>query len=104
MCSTSCGKGSKIRARTCSGEIGTCLAESTETKDCQENKCPGCLFCSFLFLTSLQDLSSQVNGKNGGPGPTAQQHVARGTESGLELAVEVMVLVQESQERPKIAF
>ena len=104
VCSTSCGKGSKIRARTCSGDIGTCLAESTEMKDCQEAKCPGCLFCIFLFLTSFQDLSSQVNGKNGGHGPTAQLHVARGTESGLELAVGVMLLVQESQQRLKIAF
>ena len=106
VCSTSCGKGSKIRARTCSGDIGTCLGERTETKDCQEAKCPGCLFRSFPFsnFTSFQVLSSQANGKNGGPGPTAQLHVARGIESGLELAVEVTVLVQESQQRPKIAF
>ena len=60
------------------------------------------VFC-FKFK-SFQDLSSQVNGKNGGHGPTAQLHVARGIESGLELAVEVMVLVRESQQRPKIAF
>ena len=52
-CSTSCGKGSKIRARTCSGDIGTCLAESAETKDCQEAKCPGCLFCIFLFFNHI---------------------------------------------------
>ena len=82
ICSTSCGKGSKIRARTCSGDIGTCLGEHTETKDCQEAKCPGCLFCSFPFsnFTSFQVLSSQANGKNGGPGPTARPHVARVTE------------------------
>ena len=43
MCSTSCGKGSKIRARTCSGDIGTCLGERTETKDCQVAKCQGCI-------------------------------------------------------------
>ena len=58
----------------------------------------------FCFLTTFQDLSSQVNGKNGGHGPTAQLHVARGTGSGLELAVGVMLLVQESQQRLKIAF
>ena len=106
VCSTSCGRGSKIRARTCSGDIGTCLGERTETKDCQEAKCPGCLFCSFPFsnFTSFQVLSSQANGKNGGPGPTAQQHVTRGIESGPELALGVMVLVQESQQRPKIAL
>ena len=60
------------------------------------------VFC-FKFK-SFQDLSSQVNGKNGGHGPTAQLHVARGIESGLELAVGVMLLVQESQQRLKIAF
>ena len=58
VCSTSCDKGSKIRARTCSGDIGTCLGESTETEDCQEKKCPGCPFWisnnsyfTYLFCT-----------------------------------------------------
>ena len=37
-------------------------------------------------------------------GPTAQFHVAMGPKSGLELAVEFTVLVQESGQRPKIAF
>ena len=62
------------------------------------------LHFSFFSVTSFQALSSQADGKNGVPGPTAQLHVARGIESGLELAVEVMVLVWESQQRPKIAF
>ena len=51
VCSTSCGKGSKIRARTCNGDIGTCLGERTETKDCQVAECPGCQpLQSFSFL------------------------------------------------------
>ena len=37
-------------------------------------------------------------------GPTAPFHVAMEPESGLELALEVRVLVQESGQRPKIAF
>ena len=37
-------------------------------------------------------------------GPSAPVHVAMGPKSGLELAVEVMVLVQGSGQRPKIAF
>merc|ERR1712147_281223 len=41
VCSTSSDKGSNIRARPCSGSLGTCLGERTETKDCQEAKCPG---------------------------------------------------------------
>ena len=60
ICSTSCGKGSKIRARTCSGDIGTCLGEHTETKDCQEAKCPGCLFCTFPSSKSPHFRSCQA--------------------------------------------
>ena len=46
----------------------------------------------------------QANGRGGVNGPTAPFHVAMGPKSGLELAVEVMVLVQGSGQRPKIAF
>ena len=47
---------------------------------------------------------SKANGKDGANGPTAPFHVAMGPKSGQELAVEVMVLAQESGQRPKIAF
>ena len=47
---------------------------------------------------------SKANGKDGANGPTAQFHVAMGPKSGLELALEFMVLVQGSGQRPKIAF
>ena len=55
-------------------------------------------FCVFnnSYFTKFQDLSRRANGKTGDDGPNAQQHVARDTESELELAVEVRVLVQES--------
>ena len=46
----------------------------------------------------------QANGRGGVNGPTAPFHVAMGPKSGLELAVEVMALVQGSGQRPKIAF
>ena len=45
----------------------------------------------------------QSNGKNGVNGPIAQQHVAKDLKSGLELALEIRVLVQGSSKRPKIA-
>ena len=46
-----------------------------------------------------------ANGKNGAHGPCAQQHVARGLKSGLDLAVEDLGLVQEKKlQRRKIAF
>ena len=38
-CSTTCGKGSKIRARACSGSEGSCSGKWTETKDCLLDKC-----------------------------------------------------------------
>ena len=100
VCSTSCDKGSKIRARPCSGRLGTCLGERTETKDCQEAKCPGCPSCisDHSYFTLFQDLSRRANGKTGDDGPNAQPHVAQDTESELELAMEVRVLVQESQQ------
>ena len=34
-----CGKGSQIRARACSGDQGSCPGEFTETKDCLLKKC-----------------------------------------------------------------
>ena len=37
-------------------------------------------------------------------GPIALQLAARGPKSGLELVVEVKGLVQESGQKPKIAF
>ena len=47
----------------------------------------------------------KANGKNGAHGPYAQQHVARGLKSGLELAVEDLGLVQEERiQRLKFAF
>ena len=52
----------------------------------------------------MTNQQSKANGKDGVNGPTAPFHVAMGPKSGLELAVEVMVLVQESGQRPKIAF
>ena len=38
-CSTTCGKGSKIRARACSGSEGSCSGKWTETKDCLLDEC-----------------------------------------------------------------
>ena len=52
----------------------------------------------------MTNQQSKANGKDGVNGPTAQFHVAMGPKSGLELAVEVTVPVQESGQRPKIAF
>ena len=46
-CSSSCGKGLKIRARACSGRQGSCQGEPTETKDCFMVECPG--FNSSVF-------------------------------------------------------
>ena len=44
-CSTSCGNGSKVRARACSepafGGNDTCVGNSTETTDCLRSECPG---------------------------------------------------------------
>ena len=76
------------------------MGERTETKDCQEAKCPGCPSCisDHSYFTLFQDLSRRGNGKTGDDGPNAQQHVARDTESELELAMEVRVLVQENQQ------
>ena len=41
-CSTTCGKGSQIRARACTGDQGSCPGEFKETKDCWRilEKCP----------------------------------------------------------------
>ena len=46
----------------------------------------------------------KASGKDGANGPTVPFHVAMEPESGLELALEVTVLVQGSGQRPKIAF
>ena len=43
-------------------------------------------------------VKEQANGKNGVHGPCAQQHVARGLKSGLDLAVEDLGLVQERRQ------
>ena len=40
QCSTTCGTGSKIRARGCNG-MGTCVGESVEVEDCITSDCPG---------------------------------------------------------------
>ena len=51
------------------------------------------------------DVKELANGKNGAHGPCAQQHVAKGLKSGLELAVEDLGLVQEERiQRQKFAF
>ena len=79
-CSSSCGKGLKIRARACNGSQRSCQGESAETKECFVTVCPGYSLCILLysFFTFFQDLSSQVSGKNGMNGPSAPVHVARG--------------------------
>ena len=49
-CSTSCGTGSKIRARACSKNDGSCPGESTEAKDCRvqnQDRCPSSPFLHF---------------------------------------------------------
>ena len=55
-----------------------------------------------VFWLSVKE---RANGKNGAHGPCAQQHVAKGLKSGLELAVEDLGLVQEKRiQRRKFAF
>ena len=51
QCSTSCGKGTKIRARACSKSDGSCPGEPTDTKYCLVVDCPGCAFCKIPFLS-----------------------------------------------------
>ena len=57
-CSTTCGKGTNIRARACSKNDGSCPGKPTETKDCLVAECPGSPFCSITCFdfTSFQDL------------------------------------------------
>ena len=58
-----------------------------------------------IAIWCLPNVASQANGKHGAHGPCAQQHVARGLKSGLDLAVEDLGLVQEKKlQRRKIAF
>ena len=58
-----------------------------------------------LKIVSWLSVKDRANGKNGAHGPCAQQHVARGLKSGLDLAVEDLGLVQEKKlQRRKIAF
>ena len=58
-----------------------------------------------IAIWSLPNVALLVNGKHGAHGPCAQQHVARGLKSGLDLAVEDLGLVQEKKlQRRKIAF
>ena len=52
QCSTSCGKGTKIRARACSKSDGSCQGEPTDTKYCLVVDCPGCAFCKIPFLSN----------------------------------------------------
>ena len=56
-CSTTCGKGTNIRARACDKNGGSCPGEPTETKDCLVAECPGFPFCSITCFdfTSFQD-------------------------------------------------
>ena len=63
-------------------------------------------FCVFnnSYFTKFQDLSRRANGKTGDDGPNAQQHVARDTESELELAMDLRVLVMESQQSTNAAM
>ena len=105
-CSSSCGRGLKIRARACNGSQRSCQGESAETKECFVTVCPGYSLCILLysFFTLFQDLSSQVSGKNGMNGPSAPAHVARGWKSGLELAAEDKAHVKESPQKPKTAL
>ena len=53
-CSTSCGNGSKVRARACSepafGGNDTCVGNSTETIDCLRSECPGNTWYSINVL------------------------------------------------------
>ena len=57
-CSTSCGTGSKIRARACSKNDGSCPGESTEAKDCRvqnQDRCPSSHFLHF-YRTQVRSL------------------------------------------------
>ena len=51
QCSTSCGKGTRIRARACNKSDGSCPGEPTDTKYCLVVDCPGCAFCKIPFLS-----------------------------------------------------
>ena len=47
-CSASCGEGSQLRARACSGALfggdEQCSGESSEARECEASECPGILF------------------------------------------------------------
>ena len=62
QCSTTCGKGTQIRARACSKNDGSCPGEPTETKGCLVAECPGFPFCSITYFDfpSFQDLKRQL--------------------------------------------
>ena len=54
-CSTSCGHGSKVRARACHSEPAfggdpRCPGNGTEMEDCETSECPGNTVCVFLML------------------------------------------------------
>ena len=59
---------------------------------------------SYSYFTLFQDLSRRANGKTGDDGPNAQLHVAQDTESELELAMDLRVLVMESQQSTNAAM
>ena len=48
-CSSSCGRGLKIRARACNGSQRSCQGESAETKECLISVCPGHSLCILLY-------------------------------------------------------
>ena len=57
QCTTTCGPGSKFRARSCSdpeltGSSG-CLGNQTQIEPCFEAECPGGFFYTYLFVTLL---------------------------------------------------
>ena len=41
QCSASCGSGSRLRMRSCSGDNSLCVGDLTETEACETTDCPG---------------------------------------------------------------
>ena len=57
QCSASCGSGSRLRMRTCSGDSRLCVGDSTETEACETTDCPGafskwCTFCQIVEMSN----------------------------------------------------
>ena len=110
QCTSSCGLGTKLRARQCSkpllGDNETCPGNATEARECTLKTCQGDrpiprpIFHSHLIYHISQLLT--VNGKSGVSGPNVRQLATSATKGELERAVNLsLVAVQRVQGRPR---